>query len=490
MTTTAELDEEQMVGVVRKMCASIRARVTASDSLEEIEKGVRAELDTLGRAVMTYAVQSGDIDAPEVFINGARHSKVRAYRDEVHTTFGPIDVVKTTYRRDMQTRPVAVMEKRLGLIEGRYTPQSAKILCLLTALAVREDVAAVLGEFGGMKMSTATTYRVPQFVAARYEVERVEVEREVRERAHIPATAAIVQFGLDGVMVPQEGEHCDPRGRTPRGDPEPPRHERRVGTLPGSPRDCDGTMGVAWHEASVATVAFFDAEGAHLTTSYLGRMPEEYKATLGDMLVAEARTVAAERPDLRVALASDGADGQWTILARVYEALPEPMQTKAFWLQDFFHVAEHLQDAADAIYGKSTSEARVARAEWAEVLRAYDDGVDRVRRALRRHRSSMVTKSKRSKVTKVLTYLRLGKHRMAYKAADQQNVPIATGPTEAAAKSLVGVRMKRSGARYSQHGGQTILTFLAAHKSRRFDLLWQALSKRYTANIQTLDFAA
>jgi hypothetical protein len=490
MTAPTTLDEEQMVLMVRKLCTSVRARVTASDSLEAVERSARSDLDALGRAVMTYAVQSGDIDTSEVLINGARHSKVRRYKDEVHTTFGPIDVMKTAYRQDMQTRPVAVMDKRLGLVEGKYTPQCAKILCLLTALAVREDVAAILGEFGGMKMGTATSYRVPQFVAARYEVERVEIEREVRERAAIPATAAIVQFGLDGVMVPQEGEHCDPRGRTPKGDPEPPRHERRVGTLPPSPRDCDGTTGVAWHEASVATVAFFDAEGVHLATTYLGRMPEEHKATLGDMLVAEAKTVAAERPDLRVALASDGADGQWTLLARLHQALPQSMQATALWLQDFFHVAEHLQDAADAIYGTGTSEARVARAEWAEILRAYDDGVDRVRRALRRHRRAITSKATRAKVTKVLTYLRLGKHRMAYKLAEKHNVPIATGPTEAAAKSLVGVRMKRSGARYSQHGGQTILTFLAAHKSRRFELLWQALSKRYTANVQTLNVAA
>jgi hypothetical protein len=342
-----------------------------------------------------------------------------------------------------------------------------------------------------MKMGAATMYRVPQVVAARYEIERVELERQVRERAPIPATAAIVQYGLDGVMVPQEGEHCDPRGRTPRGDPEPPRHERRVGTLPASPRDSDGTMGVAWHEASVGTVAFFDAEGRHLATTYIGRMPEEHKATLAEMLIAEAKTVAAERPDLRVVLASDGAEGQWAILGRLHsEALPENAQAEAVWLQDFFHVAEHLQKAADAIYGTGTPQARVARADWAETLRAYDDGVDRVRRALLRHRRSLTSNTKRATVRKVLTYLRRGKARMSYRPADEQNLPIATGATEAAAKSLVGVRMKRSGARYSQHGGQTILTFLAAHKSRRFDLLWEALSKRYVANVQTLRVAS
>src|SRR5271156_2977445 len=122
----------------------------------------------------------------------------------------PSRAATSTRRKCSSTGHATRKCEPIGLVEGKYTPQSAKILCLLTALAVREDVAAILGEFGGMKMSTATTYRVPQCVAARYEVERVEIEREVRERAHIPAMAAIVQFGLDGVMVPQEGEHCDP----------------------------------------------------------------------------------------------------------------------------------------------------------------------------------------------------------------------------------------------------------------------------------------
>src|SRR5258708_7588341 len=84
MTSTTKLDEDQMVATLRKLCASVRARVEASDSLEAIETATRDELDGLGRSVMTYAVQSGDIDAPEVLINGTRHSKVRSYEDEVH----------------------------------------------------------------------------------------------------------------------------------------------------------------------------------------------------------------------------------------------------------------------------------------------------------------------------------------------------------------------------------------------------------------------
>lgn len=452
-----------------------------------LEMEVRGDLDVIGREAMRQAFKAADFDEPEVLINGVQHSRVRRYTEAVHTSFGPVDVEKTSYRKDRLTSPVAAMDKALGLVEGGYTPKCGKILCLLTALAVREDVAKIVGEFGGMTMGSATIYRVPQVVMARYEVQRKEfdIDRQVRERRPIPMEATIVQFGLDGVMVPQDGEHCDPRGRTPSSDPDPPRHEQAVGTMPASPRDADGTEGIAWHEASVGTVAFFDKEGNHLQTTYLGRMPEAYKATLEELLTDEAAHIATNRPDLRPVFASDGAEGQWVALGRIRRTLPDAMQARAFDLLDLFHMGEHLQDAANAIYTKGSPRARVARVDWIETLKAYEDGIDRVRQSLRNHIRETTQKTVRKEVNKVLTYLKNNRLRADYKLAEDTKLPLATGPTEAAAKSLVGVRMKRSGARYSQHGGQTILTLLAAHKSGRFDALWEVMvASCYAANVR------
>jgi hypothetical protein len=448
------------------------------------EEGVREELDAIGREAMKRAFAAADFDDSEVWINNVQHSRVRRFTDTVHTSFGGVEVEQTSYRKDSKSPPVVAMAKALGLVEGGYTPKAAKIACLLTALVVREDVEKIIDEFGGMMMGSATLYRVPQVVMARYEVRRAELEQPLRERSKIPPEAVTVQFGLDGVMVPQDGEHCDPRGRAPKGDPEPPRHERVVGTMPASPRDEDGTMGVAWHEASVGTVAYFDKDGNHLDTTYFGRMPEPYKATLEELLTAEALHVAACRPDLLPVFASDGAEGQWAALARIRTKLPGTMQAKAIDLLDLFHMGEHLQDAADAIYGKGTPDARVARVEWIETLKAYEDGLERVRQSLRHFSRAATKKRAREAIDSVLGYLKNNRHRAAYKTAEDKNLPLATGPTEAAAKSLVGVRMKRSGARYSQHGGQTILTLLAAHKSRRFDALWEIIiADCYAANV-------
>ena len=83
----------------------------------------------------------------------------------------------------------------------------------------------------------------------------------------------------------------------------------------------------------------------------------------------------------------------------------------------------------------------------------------------------------------MIGYLDNNKARMSYKTALDHKLPIATGPTEAAAKTLVGVRMKRSGARFSQHGGQTVLSLRAALKSRRLDDLMDVLGASYKGTV-------
>ncbi len=67
--------------------------------------------------------------------------------------------------------------------------------------------------------------------------------------------------------------------------------------------------------------------------------------------------------------------------------------------------------------------------------------------------------------------------------SQRRNYPIGTGVTEAAAKTVVNVRMKRAGARFSQHGGQTVMLFRTAILSERFDLLHNELRATYMAQI-------
>jgi hypothetical protein len=201
------------------------------------------------------------------------------------------------------------------------------------------------------------------------------------------------------------------------------------------------------------------------------------------MLKAEAQHALGVRPDLVAVLASDGALGQWESLAEITVELPELSRDNAVWLLDFHHATSHLQDACDVIDGKGSAAAQVRRHELCETLKAYDDGARRVSQRLRHYRRKARSEQAREELDSVIGYLDNNKARMSYKTAIGRNLPIATGPTEAAAKTLVGVRMKRSGARFSQHGGQTVLSLRAALKSRRFDDLMDILGASYKGTV-------
>ena len=58
---------------------------------------------------------------------------------------------------------------------------------------------------------------------------------------------------------------------------------------------------------------------------------------------------------------------------------------------------------------------------------------------------------------------------MRYHALKAEGVAIGSGVVEAANKTLVTQRMKRSGMRWRIAGGQAVLTFRALIKSARFD---------------------
>jgi hypothetical protein len=80
-----------------------------------------------------------------------------------------------------------------------------------------------------------------------------------------------------------------------------------------------------------------------------------------------------------------------------------------------------------------------------------------------------------------INYLERNQHRMAYAAYRRQGIPIGSGITEGACKSVVNARAKRSGQRWSQRGLTAALHLRAIHDSGRFDGFWSFFTRRYRA---------
>jgi hypothetical protein len=208
----------------------------------------------------------------------------------------------------------------------------------------------------------------------------------------------------------------------------------------------------------------------------MARMPEPHKATLKRTLLADMTAVLAERPDLATVKLADGADDNWSYLSSI---LPQGIE-----ILDFYHAAEHLNAAVGSVYGDGSVEARKRFEALRFTLREEVDGAEKVIRALDYLRKKH---PKNKQVEKELAYFRNNRHRMRYQQFAAQGLPIGSGVVEAACKTLVTQRMKQSGMRWGEEGGQAILTLRGWTQSGdRFDRAWALLAATYQAEVVTL----
>jgi len=237
----------------------------------------------------------------------------------------------------------------------------------------------------------------------------------------------------------------------------------------------------------VGTVAFWNADGDHLKTIYVGRMPESGHETVAGIVETELHAALDERPDLDVSFGSDGDALQWTQLEGIAAGLPENDSRRTTFNLDFFHAASYVHDAAKAALSDESARAVQAQ-QWKSTLKEYPDGATRILKSMRYYRGHIEDPDHREEMQQSIDYLakQAKAGRMDYKASRDLGHPIGTGVAEAAAKTIVNVRMKRAGARYSQHGGQTILTFRTALYSERFDGLWRHLHDSYKGQLTEL----
>jgi hypothetical protein len=166
-------------------------------------------------------------------------------------------------------------------------------------------------------------------------------------------------------------------------------------------------------------------------------MPEANKATLKGQLTAEVMGAVSQRPDLRGVHVAAGAPDNWSYLSDV---LPVGQEVR-----DFYHAAAPLGAALGAAYGEGTSKSQERLETLSAVLRDAPERGDTVIEALGCWRTRYPRRQARHKA---LAYCREHRHRMRYSALRAQNLSLGSGVVEAAWKTLVSQRLKRSGMRW------------------------------------------
>jgi hypothetical protein len=90
---------------------------------------------------------------------------------------------------------------------------------------------------------------------------------------------------------------------------------------------------------------------------------------------------------------------------------------------------------------------------------------------------------RRQAIHKALAYWREHRHRRRSASLRAQHLPMGSGVVEAAWKTLVSQRVKRSGMRWRTAGGQAILTLRALCQRERFERAWSLLGETYKQSV-------
>jgi hypothetical protein len=429
-----------------------RFACTLHDHVMAVERDLRA--DELKRY---------DVTADEITVEGVSYRPTVESTQTYMSTAGAITVSRHLYRpAGRGSKSICPLELQSGMVQGLWTPRAARQGAFAMAHLTPRESATLFEKIGGMAPSASTLDRLPKTLSARFEVQRDTWEATLRGSETVPEEAAILAVSLDGVMAPMAKTELETDAPS-----ESEAAERGAGE---SEESSDKRH---YREASCGTVSLYDAEGHRLSTIRYGRMPESKKATLCAQLQAECQSIMALRPDLQVVKLADGAEANWRFLDHLDLGLSEGQaaEVEAVCITDFYHAAEHLHQACDLIWGAGSVETKVEFARLPTLLKEDAQGVDKVIRRLR-YRASRLKGTKRDELEKEMAYFRNQRHRMGYAVYRQAKFPIGSGVVEAACKTLVSSRLKRSGMRWPIAGGQAILTLRSLMQSERWSRAW------------------
>ena len=339
--------------------------------------------------------------------------------------------------------PVAL---RAGAIDGVWLPGAARDMAFLLSQGTSREAEATARELGRLPYSRSSFERVGHAVGEKFVAQHQRVEETLIEASAVPREACSVSASLDRVSLPMEEPRARPPGRPRKGAPKRP-------------------IARVYRMAYCGTVTLHDAEGEAIHTLRYGTMPEGDARALCEGMASDVLAMRRKRPGLLVSQLCDGAPEMWNLLDDAFDA--ETFDgTRVHQLIDFWHVIEKLSAAAQVIEGKNDASGLIARWKLAllnrsQARRADPRRADRLRQG-RRARWRRAARARRDYLPDQ------PRERMDYATARRNHLPIGSGNVEATCKSLVGVRMKRPGARWKTDSGEHVLHLRALALSDRW----------------------
>ena len=353
------------------------------------------------------------------------------------------------------------VDAALGIEHCSVSPGATEILCRMGLVQDFRQAAEDARRIGGIPIGCE---RLRQIVET-----QAKAVTEARDRGCVSAgwtaeearTASRgptrIYTGVDGVMVrtvtqvekdKRRKNHAIRRRRRGRGG---------VGNVKPLPAPRPGSD-EAFKEMKIGVFYDQDKEHRHAFVT------AENHRSFGPLLREHARQVGFDRADQTISL-TDGA--KW-IASQICLCL---LTIKAMLL-DFYHLAQHVHEAAQCCLG-DTPEAK----DWAgqRLREIKEQGLAPVLGAIDALAKKVRADAKRASLRRLRQYLvRCQRLEMLdYPAALAQGWDIGSGPTEAMCKTLT-LRLKRPGMKWDADHAAPMMNLIALYESGQADAYWKS----------------
>ena len=443
------------------LVASFRQQPLGPARTHLLEQQLQDQLRELGRVLLQWTynhLEPADVNdlSKHVRFEAGPYTRLnRKTPQNVWTLFGPIRLWRVGYRPtnkggDATLFPLAL---GLGLIHGASPALADRAARLLAeaGMTQRRTLLRLQQDYGvgwGVKKLRQVTQAVSLALAEQRHDAQVKKLLELLEQAaasrgrHKP----VLSVGRDGITL----------GVRFKG-------------------------GSLYEVATTATVTVLDRRGQRLGTIYLAYVPEPGQATLSKELTRLLREGLSRWQGVlpRLCYVSDAGDNETSYYDKILSRMKHPRTgAKLDWIRvlDYYHASERIWTMADLLFGTSRRAVSWVRKMQKWLLKA--GGVNRVLHSAVAFRDRYELKGKKlQEFHKAYRYLRKRMKSMRYAEYRRVGVPLGSGVTEAACKTIFTQRLKLSGMRWKKAGAQTVLNLRLLHLSGVWEEAYQRVLK-------------
>ena len=431
-----------------------------SGSFALMTKGLMEAAKQAGKTGLSKYLKENDTVTSNVTHNGTTFRFKGTSAKELLTLFGTISIDRAMYYNEIEGGSYYFpLDNAISIEKNDFaTLEVREMILFATASCVPSELHSILKKCSLCNPSTTAIQNIINKDGEAIEEYSKQLSTNVFQTVEIPQETHAIVASLDGanVLLREAGVK---KGR---------KNIRPV-------EKKNQSTSTSYHNAMVGSVSFYGVDtenkAQRLESLYIARMPEEKTVTFKDdfeRIVTQVEKKCDEQkiPVVKVLL----TDAHLMIkgFAKENKKLQEYEM-----LVDFFHTTEHLSRAAEVIFGKDTDVSQHWYDKWREKLKTDSDAPAAIIRSMKGYRARCkLSANQKKELETEITFFRKNKHLMKYADFIARNLPIGSGPIEAAAKTIVKQRMCRSGMRWTRKKGQHVLTIRAYVQSGLWDSVW------------------